>query len=116
MSFWTKTLRPVVKVAARAVAAVYTGGASEALLAGIGQSSFGISDLMPPQAAEAVEDAKAAGNVLLETAARRFPNVALLASQYRDVRGAMREPEPAPDYSGEEDLGPELVDEDEEEF
>jgi hypothetical protein len=98
LSFWTKTLRPIAKVVVRAVAAVYTGGASEALLAGIGQSGLGISDLLPPQAQEAVEDAKATGNVLLEQAARRYPNVALLASQYREVRGQMREPEPAPDY------------------
>ena len=113
MSFWTKTLRPIVKVAARAVAAVYTGGASEALLAGIGQSSFGIADLMPPQAAEVVEEAKATGNILLETAARKYPNVALLASQYRDVRASVREPDPAPDY-GEPEPEEEFIDEEEE--
>jgi len=59
------------------------------------------------------EDAKAAGNVLLETAARRFPNVALLASQYRDVRASVREPEPAPDY-GEPEPEEEFIDEEEE--
>jgi len=35
---------------------------------------------------------------LLEQATRRYPNVALLASNYRQFRGEMREPEPAPDY------------------
>ncbi len=114
MSFWTKTLRPIVKVAARAVAAVYTGGASEALLAGIGQSSFGIADLLPPQAAEVVEDAKASGNLLLETAARKYPNVALLASNYRELRGTMREPEPAPDYGPSDEFEDQVPEEEEE--
>ena len=98
MSFWTKTLRPIVKVAARAVAAVYTGGASEALLASMGQSSFGLSDLLPAGAEEVVDNARAAGNELLAQKAAQYPNVALLASHYREFRGAMREPEPAPDY------------------
>jgi len=112
LSFWTKTLRPIAKVVVRAVAAVYTGGASEALLAGIGQSGLGISDLLPQQAADVVEDAKAQGNVLLEQAARRYPNVALLASNYRQYRGEMREPEPAPDY-GPSDEFEDQVDEEE---
>jgi hypothetical protein len=106
MSFWTKTLRPIVKVAARAVAAVYTGGASEALLAAAGQSGLGISDLMPQAAQDVVDDARAQGNVLLEQATARYPNVALLAANYRDFRPR---PEQQPSY--DEEPQDEFVDE-----
>jgi hypothetical protein len=85
VSWWTKIVRPVATVALRGVAAVYTGGASEALLAATGRSALGISSFLPKQAAEE------AGTMIVDQAAQRYPNVAALVSVAQGARNVVRD-------------------------